>query len=54
MTGATDARHFGRSKAPIAVLGIDGGNCHTDAEWVGLAGIGEMAQVLCDFCQKAD
>lgn len=51
MTGATDARHFGRSKAPIAVLGIDGGCCHTDAEWVGLAGIGEMAQVICEFCQ---
>jgi len=51
MNGATDARHFGRSKAPIAVLGIDGGDCHTDGEWVGIAGIGEMAQVICDFCQ---
>ena len=53
MTGATDARHFGRSKAPIAVLGIDGGDCHTDGEWVGIAGIGEMADVLCELCQTA-
>lgn len=51
MTGATDARHFGRSKAPIAVLGIEGTGSHTDAEWAGIAGIGQMAQVLCDFCQ---
>ena len=51
MTGATDARHFGRSKAPIAVLGIDGGDCHTDAEWVGIDGIGEMADVLVELCQ---
>lgn len=50
MTGATDARHFGVSKAPIAVLGIDGGDCHTDAEWVGISGIGEMAGVIEEFC----
>jgi succinyl-diaminopimelate desuccinylase len=50
MNGATDARHFGKSKAPIAVLGIDGGSCHTDAEWVGISGIGEMADVLCELC----
>lgn len=52
MTGATDARHFGCSKAPVAVLGIDGGDCHTDAEWVGIKGIGEMAQVIFDYCQN--
>lgn len=52
MTGATDARHFVRSKAPIAVLGIEGDGCHTDGEWAGIAGIGQMAQVLCDFCQE--
>ena len=50
MNGATDARHFGVSKAPIAVLGIDGGDCHTDKEWVGIKGIGEMADVLCQLC----
>ena len=50
MNGATDARHFGRSKAPVAVLGIEGGACHTDAEWVGIAGIGQMADVLCELC----
>ena len=52
MTGATDARHFACSKAPIAVLGVEGGDCHTDVEWAGIAGIGQMAQVLCDFCQE--
>lgn len=52
MNGATDARHFVRSKAPIAVLGVDGGECHTDREWVRLAGVGEMAQVVCDFCME--
>lgn len=51
-TGATDARHFGASKAPIAVLGIDGGDCHTDNEWVGINGIGEMADVLCELCRQ--
>ncbi len=50
MNGATDARHFGVSKAPIAVLGIDGGDCHTDKEWVGIRGIGEMADVLSELC----
>lgn len=50
MNGATDARHFGRSKSPIAVLGIEGGSCHTDAEWVGISGIGQMAGVLCELC----
>lgn len=53
MNGATDARHFGVSRAPIAVLGIDGGDCHTDKEWVGIRGIGEMADVLCALCAGA-
>lgn len=49
MCGATDARHFAMNKAPIAIIGIDGANCHTNNEWVSIDSIGETATMLVDF-----
>ena len=50
MHGATDARHFaGPGAAPVAIVGIDGGSCHEDGEWVSLSSIEAYARFLADF-----
>ena len=49
MTGATDARHFAGMGVPIAILGCDGGEEHTDGEWLRTDSIGELAGMLSIF-----
>lgn len=49
MTGATDARHFATLGVPIAILGVDGGEDHTNGEWVRAGSIGETAEMLARF-----
>ena len=49
MCGATDARHFAAAEAPIAILGVDGEDCHTDGEWVRIDGIADVAEMLAKY-----
>lgn len=49
MNGATDARHFAKLSAPIAVLGVDGDGIHTANEWVKLSSLDEYADLLEKF-----
>lgn len=53
MCGATDARHFARASAPIAITGVHGAGCHTDDEWVQISCVGELASMLIDYALKA-
>lgn len=49
MNGATDARHFAKLSAPIAVIGIDGDGIHTSNESLRLASLDENADLLEQF-----
>ena len=49
ISGATDARHFAINKAPIAIIGIEGENCHTENEWASIKSISDTAEMLIDF-----
>ena len=52
MHGATDARHFaGPGAAPVAIVGIDGGACHEDGEWVSVPSIDAYARFFADWAK---
>lgn len=52
MTGATDARHLIPLGVPIAIIGIDGDDDHTDGEWLRADSVGETAGMLVDFLSE--
>lgn len=52
MCGATDARYFARFSTPVAILGVDGGGCHSEKEWVRLENLDEMAEMLKSYFAK--
>lgn len=54
MCGATDARHFAETGTPIALIGIDGAECHTDAEWCSVDDIAEQAEMLISFITRGE
>lgn len=49
MNGATDARHFAKLSAPIAVIGTEHGGIHTANEWVRLSSIDKYTDMLEEF-----
>ena len=50
MDGATDARHFAApGAAPVAILGVHGGSCHRDDEWLDLASVSAYADLIVSF-----
>lgn len=53
MCGATDARHFVGLGIPIAIIGVQGCDCHGLGEGVSMKHIGETADMLVDFVLNA-
>ena len=49
MVAATDARCFYDCGTPVAVIGVKGDGAHAIDEWVSLAGIDELADLLVNF-----
>ncbi len=49
MCGATDARHFAKLNIPIAIIGVEGYDCHSRKEYVSLKNIAETGDMLIDF-----
>ena len=48
--GATDARHFAKLRAPIAMIGVPARHAHSRDEAVSLQGLREYEDWLADFC----
>ena len=49
MVAATDARCFHDCGTPVAVIGVKGGGAHAVDEWVSLAGVDALADLLVGF-----
>ena len=49
MNGATDARHFALSPAPIAITAAEGLHCHSPEEAAKISCIGELVDVILEF-----
>ncbi|MBR1609336.1 MAG: M20/M25/M40 family metallo-hydrolase [Kiritimatiellae bacterium] len=52
LNGATDSRHFVGSGAPIATIGVEGGDMHCNGEWASVASCDAYAGMLEAFCKK--
>ena len=52
LSGATDARHFKKMGAPIAILGLAGKGAHTANERLPLASMQETADFFVQFAKK--
>ena len=52
LNGATDARHFAKLEAPIAMIGVPGRGAHSEHEAVSMRGIRLYEQLLVSFCRE--
>ena len=52
LCGATDSRHWRALGVPVPVLGVDGGNEHSEGEYVELDSIGRYADAIVKFTDE--